>query len=236
VDFDRPEGLANLQAQLEQLSTQIPLTASQLASIAAAGGQLGIEAPALPDYTETVAKAATAFDMVADEAGLAMAKLANVYHIPIENIGGLGDALNHLSNNAAASAPEIVDALTRASSAAQFGLAAEETAAFATAMIAAGETPERAGTALNFMLQRLQTATQQTPKFQKALAELGYSGEELQRQIAEGPHAALTELLETLGALDDQSRAGVLARLVGSEHQAKIAKLVGSMDDAASWR
>jgi TP901 family phage tail tape measure protein len=231
VDFATPEGLGQLQAQLEALSRTIPLTASQLADIAAAGGQLGIAAPDLPDYTETVAKAATAFDMIPQEAGLAMAKLANVYSIPVHEIGTLGDAINQLSNNAAASAPEIVDALTRAGNAARFGLAAKETAAYATAMIALGETPERAGTALNFLLQRLQTATRQTPKFQEALAEIGYTAEQLERAVAEGPNAALMALIETLGQLDAQAGMGVLTGLVGTEHSAKIAKLVGNIDE-----
>jgi TP901 family phage tail tape measure protein len=53
---------------------------------------------------ETVAKAATAFEMLPDRAGESFAKLANVYRIPIDQIGALGDAINHLSNNAAAKA------------------------------------------------------------------------------------------------------------------------------------
>jgi TP901 family phage tail tape measure protein len=102
VDFATQDGPAELAATLERLSRTIPLTAEGLAEIAAAGGQLGLGADALPGYVETVAKAATAFDMLPDAAGTAFAKLADVYAIPIQQIGGLGDAVNHLSHNTAA--------------------------------------------------------------------------------------------------------------------------------------
>ncbi|GHT97832.1 hypothetical protein FACS1894126_2590 [Alphaproteobacteria bacterium] len=77
-------------------------------------------------FTESVAKMSTAFDMTAEEAGNAMAQLSNVFQIPITELTQLGDAVNHLSNNTAAKAKDIVPALNRAGgSVRQFGLSAQ---------------------------------------------------------------------------------------------------------------
>ena len=67
----------------------------------------------LPKFTETIAKMSVAFDMAADQAGDSMAKLANVYQIPIDQIGKLGDAVNHLSNSSPAKAGDIINTLGR---------------------------------------------------------------------------------------------------------------------------
>ncbi|GHU20761.1 hypothetical protein FACS189472_12660 [Alphaproteobacteria bacterium] len=64
--------------------------------------------------TESVAKMSTAFDMTTSEAGDAMAKLSNVFQIPITDLTQLGDVINHLSNNTVAKAKEIIPALNRA--------------------------------------------------------------------------------------------------------------------------
>lgn len=95
------------------LTRKIPMAAEELAAIAASGGQLGIARNDIIGFTETIAKMSVAFDMSADQAGESMAKLANVYKIPIEQIGKLGDAINHLSNNSPAKASDIVNALGR---------------------------------------------------------------------------------------------------------------------------
>ncbi len=160
VDFPTPDGAGQLADTLERMTRTLPLTAEQLAEIAAAGGQLGLDAGALPAYVETVAKAATAFDMLPGAAGEAFAKLANVYAIPIGQIGGLGDAINQLSNNTAAKASEIVQATMRVGGQGrQFGLSAEQVAALSATLIGLGKAPEVAGTGINALLTKLQTAT-----------------------------------------------------------------------------
>ncbi len=231
VDFETPDGLAVLTDELESLSRTIPLTASQLAEIAAAGGQLGIQARDLRGYTETVAKMATAFDLLPGVAGESMAKLSNVYQIPIASIGLLGDAINHLSNNTAAKASEIVEATGRVGGTArQFGLTAVQASALTGAMIALGKTPEVAATGINAMLVKLQTATKQGEKFQRGLSAINVDAAALEQSISRDAQGALTELLETLSALDQQSRAGVLADLFGLEYADDISLLAGSLD------
>ncbi|WP_330927080.1 phage tail tape measure protein [Candidatus Sororendozoicomonas aggregata] len=231
VNFESPEQLKAFGDHLKEMSKTIPIAKEGLAEIAAAGGQLGVEQASLPAFVETVAKMSTAFDMLPEEAGDAMAKLANVYQIPIDQVEKLGDVINHLSDNTAAKARDIVPALQRIGGTAKtFGLSAREATALVDAFIALGKPPEVAATAINALLIKLQTAEKQGSKFQDALAELGYSASDLTAAIGDDAQGSLNEFLETLASLDNQSRAGVLANLFGTEYADDISLLTGSIE------
>lgn len=232
VEFQEPDGLVKFGRHLREMSREIPLTAEGLASIAAAGGQLGIAADKLPDFVETVAKMSTAFDMMPEQAGEAMAMLSNVYQLPIKDIGKLGDAINHLSDGTAAKASGIVETLGRiGGTAKQFGLAADEAAALSDAFLALGKPPEVAGTAINAMLMKMQTATKQNDKFGEGLAAIGVDARDLEKAIGQDAQGALIGFLEKLEAVDQQSRAGILSDLFGMEYADDISLLTGSLDE-----
>jgi|Deesub1362A_J573_1020465.scaffolds.fasta_scaffold00715_16 TP901 family phage tail tape measure protein len=230
VDFKTPDGLEQLKKKLQAMSETIPISAEGLAAIAANAGQLGVAARDIPAFVETAAKMAVAFDMLPDQAGETMAKLSNVYGIPIAQIGRLGDAINHLSDNSAAKARTLVDALTRiGGSAKMFGLSATQAAALADAMLAQGETSETAGTAINAMLNRLMAAGTQGRRFQEALQKIKFNAKALKAAIQRDAQGALTGLLNRLAEIDKGQRMEVLEGLFGLEHASKIAKLVNNL-------
>ncbi|KIX15034.1 phage tail tape measure protein [Dethiosulfatarculus sandiegensis] len=233
VDFKGYEGgIAAFQKELVKLSAnKIPLKATELAAIAAAGGQLGVAAKNLRPFVTTTSKMSVAFDMAASEAGEASAKLSNVYGIPIGQIELLGDAVNHLSDNTAAKSREIVAAMLRiGSTSKQFGLSAANSAALADAFIALGKPPEVAGTAINSMLTKLMTADKGSAAFKRALSAIGMDAYELKDAIKNDAQGALMEFLEALEGADPDQKMGILVDLFGREFADDIATLVGSMD------
>ena len=231
IDFKEPDGLKRLSQRLINMTRVIPITKEGLAAIAAAGGQLGVAEESIPEFVETAAKMATAFDMLPEEAGDAMAKLSNVYNIPISEMARLGDAINHLSDNTAAKAKDIVPLLQRiGGNAKQFGLSAVQAAALGDAFVSMGKKPEVAATAINAMLTKLQTASKQGKKFQAALIEMGLSAEGLEQSVAQDGQGALSGFLEQLGQLDKQTRAGLLTDLFGLEYADDISLLSGNLD------
>ncbi len=232
VNFKEPDGLKKMGLTIKLMTREIPLAASELAQITAAGGQLGIKAIDLPKFTETVAKMATAYDMLPDEAGDAMAKLANIYKLPISGLSSLGDAINHLSDNTAAKAPQIVNVLKRVGgNARQFGLTAVQAGALGGAFIALGKPAEKASTAINAMLMKMQTATKQGGKFKSALEEMGTSADELETSIADNAQGALTGFLKTLSKIEKSERVKILSDLFGLEYSDDISLLVGSLGE-----
>lgn len=225
------EQIASLSKRIREMTAEIPLAAAELAQIAAAGGQLGVPIEKLDQFIKLAATMATAFNMSAEEAGQAVAKLSNIFGLQLEGVEQLGDAINTLGNTTAANERDIIEVLTRiGGTAKQFGLTAEQAAALGTAMLSLGVSSEVAGTGINAILTKLQTANIQGADFQKALASMGISARKLAEDIRANPQQALTEFLRTLETLDNASKSEILSRLFGVEYQDDVSRLLAGLD------
>ncbi|WP_264954164.1 MULTISPECIES: phage tail tape measure protein [unclassified Wolbachia] len=224
------QGAAEFGQTLKELSHTIPLSAAELAQIAASGGQLGIDKDKLLGFTTTVAKMATAFDMSAEQAGDSIAKLSNVYGIDVSKMEHVGNVINHLSDNTAAKAKDMVETLAIVGGTAkQFGLDIKETSSLVNAFVSLGKQPAKAGTAINALLSKLQTAEGQGKEFKAALESIGITAEEMSQKIAQNGQEALLYFFKTLEKTDKQERSQILLNLFGQEYQDDIALLVGSL-------
>lgn len=222
--------LERLGRELKDASGSIALSADELARIAAAGGQLGVPIDQLRTFVDLAARMSVAFGMSADEAGLAVARLTNVFGLSLDQIERVGDAVNVLGNNMAATERDILEVMTRTGGMAkQFGLAADQAAALAAGMLSLGRSPEVAATAVNALLTKLQTAAVAGGEFQSALARLGIEASDLADRIRRDPQQALSEFLETLSAIEPMARSEILVKLFGLEYQDDISALIGSL-------
>lgn len=227
------EGEAKLfEKSLLSLSKTIPLSATELATITASGGQLGIAKENLLEFTTTVAKMSTAFDMSAESAGDSIAKLMNVYGLTQNQVVELGDAINHLSDTSASKAREVVEVLGRIGGTAKvFGLTTVQTSALSSAFLALGKPPEVAATAINALLLKLKTADKQNKSFQEGLDAIGLSAKDVKKSIEKDANGGLISFLKTLEKLPKSKQMGVLSDLFGAEYSDDIALLVGGMDN-----
>ncbi|TFU17580.1 phage tail tape measure protein [Thermus tengchongensis] len=227
VDAPAPALMA-LQRELLGLTRVIPMTARELTEIAAAAGQAGIPMQELVRFTQDAARVGVAFGISAGQAGDALAKLRNVLELSQEGVMRLADAVNHLSNNMAATAPEILEVLRRVGGTGKLlGLTGQQVAAFSASLLALGTAPEVAATGLNALFQRLATAPAQPKAFQEALGRLGLTATGLQQALRRDAAGAIMDFLHRLRAVPDQLT--VLSDLFGMEYADDIAKLVGSL-------
>ncbi|MBW6395276.1 phage tail tape measure protein [Thermus sp. SYSU G05001] len=227
VDAPLP-ALRALQSQLLALTRTIPMTARELTEIAAAAGQSGIPLQEIVRFTQDAARVGVAFGISAGQAGDALAKLRNIMELSQDGVMRLADAINFLSNNMAATAPEILEVVRRVGGTGRLlGLTGQQVAAFASGLLALGTAPEVAATGLNALFQRLATAPAQPTAFQEALARLGLSATALQRALRQDAAGALMDFLRRVKAAPDQLT--VLSELFGMEYADDIAKLVGSL-------
>lgn len=225
-----PEQYEKLSSEIKKMAGELGVLPAELAEIAAAGGQANVALGDLPKFTRMAAEMAVAFKIPAEQAGDMAAKIGNVFQIPIDKVGELMDAVNVLGNNTAAKEAEISDVLMRiGGNAKQFGLVAEEAAALGAAFISLGKTPEVAGTAINALLTKLQTSTEQGADFKNSLKDIGLSAQEMADNIAANPQAALTDFLQRIEQLDKQSRSIVLSKMFGAEYSDDLALLAGSL-------
>ncbi|MGB1278451.1 MAG: phage tail tape measure protein [Vibrio cyclitrophicus] len=144
------EGFLLLNNQLEKLSLTIPVAFEELAKIAELGGQLGVSAGGIAQFTETVAKIAATTNLTSEEASTAFAKIANVLDVPIGKIEEMANVVVDLGNNFATTEKDIVNFTQRiASGGAVAGVASTDLFAIATAFSSVGIQAEAGGTAVN---------------------------------------------------------------------------------------
>lgn len=226
-----PEQLNKLGDAIKGMSASMPVAQAELAQIAALGGQLGIPMSELNSFMGVTAKTSVAFGMSAEQTADAIGKLANVFGLPIPGVTDLNNAVNVLGNSMAATERDILTVLTRTGGIArQFGLSAKETAALASSMLSLGDAPEVAGTAINNLLTKLQSANVQSKGFKAALETIGSSAEKLADDVQKNPQKALNEFLGTIEKLSAKDKTEVLGELFGAGYDtASIAKLAGNL-------
>ncbi|SNS72911.1 phage tail tape measure protein [Antarctobacter heliothermus] len=184
VDFPSPEAFAQFQQDLFALSRDIPIAVTGLAEIAAAAGQAGIAGQDLIRFTDAAARIGVAFDISAGQAGGSMANLMTALGLTIDETVSLADAMNHLSNSQASSAADILDVVQRVGAqATMFGFTAEQTAAFASAMLAAGAQSEVAATSFRNMGAALTKGEAATAGQSRALQALGLDAEDMRPPV-----------------------------------------------------
>lgn len=220
-----------LSNSLLEMSKITPVSAAGLAEIAAAGAQLGVEVGNLKEFVTITADMATAFDMTAENAGNAVASLSNIFGISINDTEKLGDAINHLSNNSAANARQIVDVLVRiGGTGKEIGLTQQEVAALGSTLISFGKSPEIAGTALDAFLVRLQTLNSLGPTGQESLNKIGVSAVQMSQMINENASKAIVHFLEQVNTLNSTEKAGALTNIFGRGPQADILLMASNIE------
>lgn len=230
VDFETPKAFAQMGKDILSLTKRLPMSAEGIADIVAAAGQAGFARDELLKFAEMAAKIGVAFDITADQAGTAMAKLRTGLEMSVEETGLLADAMNHLSNKMASSAPEILDVLRRvAVDAKKFGLNATEVSAFASAMIAAGAQSEVAATSFRNMGIALTMGASATKRQHRAFKELGLDATVIAKRMQEDAAGTILDVFERLAQLPKEIQARVGTDLFGKEARA-IGLLTGNTD------
>ncbi|MGE8103553.1 phage tail tape measure protein [Allorhizobium sp. NPDC080224] len=221
VDFESPKAFAQMGKDIRELSLRIPMAADGLGQIVAAAGQSGIANNELLKFTELAAKVGVAWDMSADQTGEALAKLKTALGRSIEDTASLADAINHLGNNSAASAPKILDVVRRvAPMASQFGMTAEEVAALGAAMTGAGFESEVASTSILNIGRALTRGSGATARQSKAFKTLGLSSKAVAKSMQNDAMGTLQGVLERIGRLPADMRASLVSDLFGDEARA----------------
>lgn len=206
------EELAAMSDSIKEMSTEIPATTEEIAAVAEAAGQLGIQKDVLLDFTEIMTMLGTATNMTADEAATALARFANITGMATDNYGRLGSVIVDLGNNFATTESEIVAMGTRLASAGELaGLTEPEIMALAAAMSSVGIEAEAGGTAMTQTLNAIEKAVANNGDSLAEFARIaGMSSEEFAAAWENDAMSALTSFIGGLGKLDEQGESTVL--------------------------
>uniref|UniRef100_UPI000CF01308 phage tail tape measure protein n=1 Tax=Helicobacter felis TaxID=214 RepID=UPI000CF01308 len=228
-----------LKAGVLKMSVDLGSSTKDLNAILESAGQMGIKGDKnLLKFTETVQKMSVAFDISADDAGKNMSQIRNMLNLSMDEMVGLGDTINYVSNNSTAKAGDIIDILKRIGGIGKsFGLSAKEIAGLGSSMLDLGLTSDVAGTALSKLLGGLSSFDPSSEKLKgddKKFAEwfdkMGLDAKDWAQMRTKKPKEALDMFLQGLSKLDGTQQTKALKDIVGQDHLAKFQTLLGAMD------
>ena len=84
---------AKLEAGIRNMAKELPASAAEIAGVAEAAGQLGIEKSAILDFTRTMIDLGEATNLTADEAATSFARFANITGMPQTEFNNLGSTV-----------------------------------------------------------------------------------------------------------------------------------------------
>lgn len=228
-----PEGLERMKRELERMSLTIPMSADGLVQIAAAAAGAGVAQKDLLGFTEQAAKMAVAFDMTAEQAGTMMSKWQSGMKLSVQETYALADAVNGLSNNNAALASQIGDAIQRYGALGKVaGLSEKQTAALATSLIASGASSETAATGMKAFMGTLAKGAQLSDKQQAAFANIGIGDvKQLQKDLQKDAPGAILRVLDGLKKnIPEDKRTMYLNVLFGETGSEAIGPLLQNIE------
>lgn len=200
VDATESE-FAILEEGIRSMAKRLPASAAEIAGVAEAAGQLGIEKDSILDFTETMINLGEATNLTADEAATSLAQFANVVQMPQDEFDKLGSSVVALGNTMATTEADIVSMGQRlAGTGAQVGLSEADIMALAASMSSVGIEAEAGGTAMSSTMTKIRNAVgaggEDLAKFAEAA---GMSADEFARSFEEDPITAINSFITGLG-------------------------------------
>lgn len=229
-------GLGKFGKQLRKLAvSEIPMAVTELAALSAAAAQAGVADADLLGFTRLTAKAAVAWEMTGAQAGEALAKIRSQLRLTNDQTRLFADAINHLSDNSAASAADLVDYAKRVSAQGEFfGYSKEATLAFGSAMVGTGSQSEVAATSFRNMGRALTRGASATKRQRAAFKALGLDAVKVSQAMQKNAVGTTLEVIERLGTLPEHLRPSLISDLFGDEARAiaPLLKDVNILKDA----
>lgn len=210
------EAVGKLRNELKKLATEIPISFAELSKIATIGGQLGIEAKDIGQFTETVAKFLASTDVPLENATALFGRMQNSFNpngdIP-DFFNKIGSAIAFTGVNAVATEKEISALLSQiAPLAANAGFAADETVGLASAMASVRIRPELARGTLTAFFGRLNTAVSEgSPLLGNYATLMDETTDSVKKLYDEDPAQFFQDFIGALSKLDKYEKTDFLA-------------------------
>lgn len=210
----------------KMITTEIPMSYQEIGELAAAGAQGGIETVDLSKFSELAAKMGVAFDMEAGEAGQKMANWKAAFGMDMDELKALGDKVNYLGNNSAASAASISNVISRVGALGEVaGVGSGEVAGLGAAMVAMGTDDDVAATGIKKVLTTLASGGNKASK-----AILGIGGADLSKAMKADGAGTIIDVFEKIKALNPEEQTGALRDIFGQQNIGAIAPLLNNLD------
>lgn len=185
---------SDLENGLRDLAKELPSSHQEIAAVAEAAGQLGIQTKNVTAFTKTMIDLGESTNMTAETAATELARFANIVGMSQDKFDNLGSALVNLGNNYATTEAEIsAMALRLAGAGKQIGMSEGDILGFSAALSSVGIEAEAGGSAFSKVMVNMQLATEKGvgafDDLKESAAEQGVSWEELVLSVRDGGKA-----------------------------------------------
>lgn len=236
ADVKKTTGLVGAEAEkfrreIIQATKDIPLMNDEIYNIAAAAGQAGIKQKELTRFTGDAAVMSVAFDQIAKDSGSTMATWRTSFGMTQDQVMKLGDQVNYLANSVNASATDISEVVNRVGAVGKnAGLSVEQVGALGASLVAMGQTPEIASTAIKNMTGALTKGYAVTKAQAGAYAMLGLDAEKVAKQMQVDGDGTMLMVLEKINKINPAEKGALISQLFGDEAKAGVSQLSGQLD------
>ncbi len=201
--------IAELGDTFKELSTQIPITAEELAGIATTAGQLGIAQDNVEAFTTVMAQLATTTDLTADDAATMLAQFANI--TGTTDYERLGSTVAELGDATATTASKVVSmSQGMAAAASQAGFSETDILAVSAAVGSLGIEAQAGSTAMSTLISTLYKATETGNKLDEFAAVAGMTASEFKQAWAEDAVGAMNSFIQGLNDVERNGKSAVV--------------------------
>lgn len=204
------EQLAEITQGVKDLSLEIPATTTEIAAVAEAAGQLGIQTDSILEFSKVMIDLGESTNLTSEEAATSLAKFANITQMSADEYERLGSTIVDLGNNLATTEADIVAMATRMASAGTLaGMTEAEILALSGALSSVGMEAEAGGSAMSRLISSMQLAVETGNEQLVQFAEVaGMTADEFSQAFGEN---AVDALYEFIAGLNDTERNGASA-------------------------
>lgn len=230
------EQMAALEQGIREMAKTLPTSREEIAGVAEAAGQLGIETDSVLDFTRVMVDLGESTNLSATDAATALARFANITQMSQDDFDKLGSAVVDLGNNMATTESEIVDmALRLAGAGKQVGMSESEILGLSAALSSVGIEAEAGGSAISKTMINIAADVEKGGEgLAKWAKTAGMSAAEFSKAWKSDPAAALNSVITGLGDMESQgvSTLGMLEELGITEVRQRDAllRLAGAGD------
>lgn len=202
------EELERFRQEIRDMSKEMPASASEIAGVAEAAGQLGIKNDALMGFTKVMTNMGVATNMASEEAATSLARLANITQMPQTNFEKLGSTIVALGNNLATTESEITAmALRLAGAGHQVGMSEAQILGLAGALSSVGIEAEAGGSAVSTVMSKMASAVMSGGKELDTLAQIaGMTSKQFKEGFQRDAATTIVTFIEGLHRLSESGQ------------------------------
>lgn len=207
-----PQQFEKLSASIRNMAKEMPASATEIAAVAEAAGQLGVPIGSIEGFTKTMINLGVSTNLSAEEAATSISKIGNIMQVSGDDLDSwsakFGAAVVGLGNNFATTESDIVQMSNRlAASGKLAGLTMPEILGLATAMSSVGIEAEAGGTAMTQTLTGISKAVSEGGEQLKIYADTaGLTADQFAEKWKTKPAEALQDFIKGLGKASESGK------------------------------